>query len=389
MSTGETTTAREATPSAPSRPWWPGGGRGTPASALYWRILGLNGLIFAVGTTVLALSPATVSSPVLLGELPVLTVGLALMVLVNAFLLRASLTPLDGLTTLMTRVDSLTSGDRLAPSGNGDLSHLIATFNAMLDRLEADRSSSTALVLRAQEAERRRIAQELHDEIGQSLTVVLLELKSVMDRAPGDLSRELQGVQEVVRSSLDEVRQVARRLRPGVLEDLGLTSALSALAGDFSGTGGLRVTRDLEAGLPELGDDAELVIYRVAQESLTNVVRHSGAAHAEVSLTGGEDGTVVLRVVDDGCGLPTGDGAGIHGMRERAMLIGARLTIGPAEGGGTEVRLVVPPAAARRAAASRLRIPAEGLFAPAPARPHESPAEAPAEAAAKAPAEGP
>ncbi|MFI0405114.1 sensor histidine kinase [Actinomadura sp. 3N508] len=325
----------------------------TPASALYWRILGINGLIFAAGTVALAVAPVTVSSFVLLRELPVLVVGLAVMMAANAVLLRASLAPLEGLTALVTRLDSLRSGDRLATGRSGDLFHLVDQFNAMLDRLEADRSTSTAVVLDAQEAERRRIAQELHDEIGQSLTVVLLELKSVVNKAPDDVAEELRGVQETVRSSLDEVRQVARRLRPGVLDDLGLTSALTALAADFSEAGGPRVTRRVQTGLVGLGPDAELVIYRIAQEGLTNVWRHSGARNAELSLTQDDDGRVVLRVVDDGSGPPTEMGAGIHGMRERAMLIGAQLTVGPAgeEGGGTEIRLVIPPSGARRTAA--------------------------------------
>ncbi|WP_018654264.1 HAMP domain-containing sensor histidine kinase [Actinomadura flavalba] len=316
----------------------------TPVSALYWRLLLLNGLIFAVGTMVLALSPATVSSPVLWGELPVLTIGLALMMTANAFLLRASLTPLEGLTTLMERLDSLRSHHRLPVSGNGDLSYLIGTFNAMLDRLEADRAASTAQVLAAQEAERSRIAQELHDEIGQSLTVVLLSLKRVRDRAPDDLAEELETVREAVRGGLDEVRDVARRLRPGVLEDLGLLSALTALTDDFAGAGEPEITRRLRPQLPELSPDVELVLYRIAQESLTNVARHARAAHAEVSLRSGEDG-VVLTITDDGIGPPAAEGSGIHGMRERAGLIGARLTIDAAPGGGTRVRLIVPPAA--------------------------------------------
>ncbi|RSN70308.1 MULTISPECIES: sensor histidine kinase [Actinomadura] len=318
-----------------------------PVPALYWRILGINGLIFALGTATLALAPVTISSMVLLRELPVLLVGLSVMMLANALLLRASLAPLGRLTTLMARMDSLSSGDRLATKESGDLLHLVDEFNSMLDRLEVDRSTGTAMVLDAQEAERRRIAQELHDEIGQTLTVALLELKSVADRAPGEVAEELRGVLEVVRSSLDEVRHVARRLRPGVLDDLGLTSALIALPADFSG--GPHVTRDVQTGLTGVGADVELVVYRIAQESLTNVWRHAGAEHAELCLRQEADGTLVLRVADDGCGPPERAGAGIRGMRERAMLVGAQLSIGPAAGGrGTEVRLVVPPKGTRR-----------------------------------------
>ncbi|MEV0313287.1 sensor histidine kinase [Nonomuraea fuscirosea] len=312
-----------------------------PAQALFRRLVLINGLVFAAGTLVLALSPATVSSPVLLAEVPVLLVGLAVMLFANALLLRRSLAPLDALTTLMQRVDLLRTGDRLADSGNSDLTHLIDTFNAMLDRLEAERSASSAHALAAQEGERQRIARELHDEIGQSLTVVLLALKRVVDRAPAELCEELHGVQETVRASLDEVRQVARRLRPGVLEDLGLHAALSALATDLSRMGGIPVTRAVEPDHPALGADVELVLYRIAQESLTNIARHARATRAELSLTT-EDGRLVLRISDNGRGGAGEDGAGIRGMRERALLIGARLSVDSPPGEGTHVRLVIP-----------------------------------------------
>ncbi|MCA2190842.1 HAMP domain-containing sensor histidine kinase [Nonomuraea cavernae] len=313
----------------------------TPASALFWRIVVMNGLLFTIGLTVLALSPATVSSPVLLTEVPILLIGLALMIMVNAFVLRNSLAPLSALTTLMERVDLLRHSDRIAHNGNGDLTTLIATFNSMLDRLEAERSASTAHTLAAQEAERQRIARELHDEIGQSLTVVLLGLKRAVDRAPDDLREELHTVQETVRASLDEVRQVARRLRPGVLEDLGLLSAMSALASDFSQMSGVPVARVFDPRLPEVSSDVELVIYRIAQEGLTNVARHAHASRVELSLCA-DDGDVVLRITDDGDGGPIREGAGIRGMRERALLVNADLTIEEAPGGGLRVRLAVP-----------------------------------------------
>ncbi|GAA1008674.1 sensor histidine kinase [Acrocarpospora pleiomorpha] len=313
----------------------------TPAQALFWRLFVINGLVFAAGTLVLAVSPATVSSPILLTEVPVLTVGLALILAANALLLRTSLAPLDALATLMQRVDLLRTGDRMADSGNSDLTHLIHTFNAMLDRLEAERSASSAHALAAQEGERQRIARELHDEIGQSLTVVLLGLKRAVDRAPDDLRPELHAAQETVRASLDEVRQVARRLRPGVLEDLGLHSAMSSLSSDFSQVSGISVTREVDADLPALGADAELVLYRIAQESLTNVARHAHATRVELSLTA-DPGAVTLRIRDNGRGCVRQDGAGIRGMRERALLIHARLTIDSPPGGGTEVRLVIP-----------------------------------------------
>ncbi|MHA6781100.1 HAMP domain-containing sensor histidine kinase [Pseudonocardia saturnea] len=317
----------------------------TPATALFRRLFLLNALVFVAGAGVLALSPATVSTPVAITEVSVLTMGLALMLAVNAVLLRTSLKPLDGLTALMEHVDLLNPGERLTVRGNGDVAHLLHTFNGMLDRLESERGASNAAALAAQEGERQRIAQELHDEIGQSLTAVLLGLKRTVDRAPTDLCDELRTVQELVRTTLDEVRQVARRLRPGVLEDLGLHSALNALAADFSRASEVPLTRRLDPHLPALCSEAELVVYRIAQESLTNIARHAHASRAELALTGQPE-QVVLRVTDDGRGRDgSTEGAGIRGMRERALLIAAQLTLGPTRTGGTEVRLVVPIAA--------------------------------------------
>ncbi|MER6506395.1 histidine kinase [Nonomuraea sp. NPDC001636] len=332
---------KDAVATAPEPP-----GR-TPAQALFRRLFVINALVFAAGTFVLALSPATVSSPVLLTEIPVLLIGLALILAANAFLVRASLAPLTSLTALMRRVDLLHTHDRL-PAGNRDLRSVTDTFNQMLDRLEEERSVASAQALAAQEAERGRIARELHDEIGQSLTVALLALKRVRDRAPAELADELGHVQEAIRTSLDEVRQVAHRLRPGVLEDLGLTSALTALATDLSQTGTVEVTRRLAAGLPPLSSEVELVLYRIAQESLTNVARHAQATRATLTLTP-DDGDLVLRVTDDGRGGIGEPGAGIRGMHERALLIGARLSVHSPPGGGTEIVLTVPGAAKENA----------------------------------------
>jgi two-component system, NarL family, sensor histidine kinase UhpB len=319
----------------------------SPVSALFWRVFLLNGLVFVLGATALVISPATVSAPVAVREVVVLAVGLVVILGVNAALVRASLRSLDGMTSLMERVDLLRPGERATIIGNGDVAHLVRTFNDMLDRLEAERGASAARALAAQEGERQRIAQELHDEIGQSLTAVLLSLRRAIDHAPAELRDELRTVQELVRASLDDVRQVARRLRPDVLEDLGLTSALRALAAEFTGAGGIPVRLRLDECLPPLDKATELVIFRIAQEGLTNVARHADAADVELALTV-EDGRIVLRVADNGRGMVGAtEGAGIRGMRERAILIGADLSVGPHRSAGTEIRLaVVPPTTA-------------------------------------------
>ncbi|MFF3467991.1 HAMP domain-containing sensor histidine kinase [Streptomyces sp. NPDC002619] len=307
---------------------------------LFWRIFLLNAVVLTAATALL-LGPVTVSTPVLLTEAAVLTVGLAAMLIANGVLLRVGLAPLQRLTRAMTTTDLLRPGTRPAVGGRGEVAELITTFNAMLDRLEAERATSAARALSAQEAERHRIAQELHDEVGQTLTAVLLELKRVADHAPPAVREELHQVQESTRAGLDEIRRIARRLRPGVLEELGLTSALKALTGEFTGPA-LAVRHHIDADLSPLSRDTELVLYRVAQEGLTNAARHSGARRVDLTLMHTPAG-VELSVHDDGHGIRGApEGAGISGMRERALLIGADLTLGPGPDSGTEVRLVVP-----------------------------------------------
>jgi two-component system, NarL family, sensor histidine kinase UhpB len=309
---------------------------------LFWRVCLINGLVFAAGTAAFVFSPATVSSQVVVSEAVVLVVGLIVILITNALLLRTSLAPLDRLMRLMESVDLLLPGQRLPESGNGAVAHLVHTFNAMLERLESERGASSAHALAATEAERQRIAQELHDEIGQGLTAVLLGLKRAVDRAPQDLAEELRTIQETARASLDEVRSVAKRLRPGVLDDLGLLSALTSLATDFSTHTGVPVRREYGPELPDLSHEAELVIYRVAQEGMTNAARHATATSVGLSLTR-QGNSAVLCVVDNGTGMHGhAEGAGIRGMRERAILVRAQFSIGPRKDGGTEVRLAVP-----------------------------------------------
>lgn len=310
--------------------------------SLFWRVFALNAVVLGTATALLLWAPVTVSVPVVLTEAVILLAGLVVMLVANAAMLRIGLAPLERLTRLMTTVDLLRPGQRLPEGGRGETAELIRTFNAMLDRLEHERASSSARVLLAQEAERRRIAQELHDEVGQSMTAILLALERAADDADEPLRGELRQVQEITRGSLDEVRRLARRLRPGVLEDLGLVSALTSLTEEFSAHVGLRVVRRFDTGLPLLDQQTELVLYRVAQEALTNAARHAEASQVEVSLRH-TDEAVVLTVVDDGRGNGVArEGAGIRGMRERALLIGATLDVTSPPQAGTQVRLTVP-----------------------------------------------
>jgi len=256
---------------------------------------------------------------------------------------RRTFGPLEHLTRLMHKVDPLVPGRRLHIEGGAarELEDLADAFNAMLERLEDERRESGRRALRAQEAERRRIARELHDELGQTMTGVLLRIDEAI-RAPEDA--DLEEAREDVRRSLDDVRRIARDLRPDTLEELGLRSALSGLAVRLQRQTGLTVERRLDDDLPPLGEDAEIVVYRVVQEALTNVVRHAGAERVVIAL-GRDDGAVTLTVDDDGRGVPAhvGDEArGITGMRERALLVRARLTVGRSPLGGTRVTLRIP-----------------------------------------------
>lgn len=310
---------------------------------LFWRIFALNAVVLVAATALLLWAPVTVSVPVVFTEAVVLLGGLVVMLVANAVLLQLGLAPLDRLSRRMATVDLLRPGQRLPVAGQGGVSQLIRAFNDMLARLEAERAASSTRALSAQEAERRRIAQELHDEVGQSLTAVLLELIRAAERADApDLRSDLRHAQETTRESLDEVRRMARRLRPGVLDDLGLVSALTALATEMSIHTGLAIHHSFQPGLPALDEQTELVIYRVAQEGLTNVARHADATRVEITLRH-DEGVVALRIRDDGRGLGVShEGAGIRGMRERALLVGATIDLGAAPAGGAEVNLLVP-----------------------------------------------
>lgn len=313
---------------------------------LFWRLFLINAAILITATVLLVLGPITVSTPVVLTEVLILAGGLAVMLAANAVLLRVGLAPIKRLTKAMATLDLSSPTPLPMLPGDGAIRPLIQAFNSMQERLRTERAQRNAYMLAAQEAERRRIAQELHDEVGQTLTAVLLELKGVADRVPEEARQELREVLETTRTSLDEIRRIARRLRPGQLEERGLCSAVKALVEEVPPRAGLTVKALVDPNLPDLSHDAELVIYRVAQESLTNTVRHAGASEAVVSLRRTPTG-VTLRVTDNGVGLADAvEGAGIRGMRERALLIGASFSISSGENGGTEVRLDVPYPAA-------------------------------------------
>ncbi len=322
---------------------------GRPPS-LTRRLFIANGAVLVVAFLVLAFTPITVKSPLSVGSGGLLSlVGLTALLITTLVLIHRSLRPLSRLTTSMRDVDLLRPGTRVPVYGESEeVLDLTRAFNDMLERLENERRESVRRTLTAQEEERLQLARELHDEIGQSLTALLLQLDYMAKVAPTEVAHEAAEARETARTSLEEVRRIARQLRPEALDDLGLVSAITHLADRIAARSGLEIERRLARDLPALAPETELVIYRVAQESVTNVIRHADARRIEVELVADGAG-VVLRVADDGSGVRGArEGAGVKGMRERAVLIGARLEIDRSRLGGTEVRLEVPGGAGER-----------------------------------------
>ena len=309
---------------------------------LYWRVFAVNASLLTVIAVLLLVTPVTISFPIALAEAIVVVTGLLVTIALNAILLRRAFAPLDRLAQRMELVDLLRPGQRLRVLRHDEVGRVVAAFNRMLDRLERERHESGRRVLAAQEAERVGIARDLHDEVGQVLTGVLLQLNSIAEGAP-EHRDELDQAREAVRRALDQVRRISRELRPEMLEHLGLVSALTELSTSFARVAGVRVDRDFAASLPKLAPETELAVYRVAQESLTNVARHAQASRVRIALEPGHD-SVVLRVTDDGrgfAGSPIEHG-GLRSMRERAVLVGGALAIKEAPDGGVEIRLEVP-----------------------------------------------
>jgi two-component system sensor histidine kinase UhpB len=310
---------------------------------LFWRVFGTNAAVLVLAFLGLVFAPVTVSVPPAAIEVLILMAGLLGLLALNLVLLRPAFRPLDHLVETMRRHDPLAPGKRVPVEGGPVVTALAHAFNDMLDRLESERRESGRRALLVQEHERRRIARELHDEVGQTLTGVMLQVEGLAATIPESLREQLDELRETARAGTEEVRRIASRLRPEALEDLGLQSALSALATAFAEQARVPVERRLDAA-PPLSEEHELVVYRVAQEALTNVARHAGASQVHLWLER-TDGQVVLTVRDDGRGLAPDakpSSHGISGMRERAMLIGAQLTLTEPPTGGTQVQLSIP-----------------------------------------------
>ena len=317
-----------------------------PHRSLFWRVFAVNAGLLGAVAALLLFSPVEIDAPIKPAQALIVVGGLVVGVVANALLLRRAVDPLERLAQRMETVDLLRPGQRLPVDRGDEIGRVLDAFNRMLDRLERERRQSSRRVLAAQEAERIGIARDLHDEVGQLLTGALLQLNSIAERAPAD-RQELDEARQAVRRALDEVRRISSELRPEMLEHLGLVSALTELSTTFARVSGVDVERQFDRSLPKLAPETELAVYRIAQESLTNVARHAQAKQVTITLERGHD-SVVLRVIDDGrgfSGAPEEHG-GLRSMRERALLVEGALAIKDGARGGVEVRLEVPTAPA-------------------------------------------
>lgn len=228
------------------------------------------------------------------------------------------------------------------------LAALRADYQRLLQRLEANEREFQRLgraVWRVQEDERRRLARELHDGVGQNLTALKHRLSQLEAEVPEAQRESLRAAIALCHDTLEDTREMSRLLRPPILDDLGLEPALRWLVRSVGETAGFHVELDIESPL-SLDGDVQTLLFRVAQEALNNIAKHAGARNVLVRLVA-RGGLAQLQVVDDGCGcdpqqaLASG-GSGLGGMRERLRLYGGRLELHSASGEGARLRAVVP-----------------------------------------------
>lgn len=326
---------------------------------------GVSGLFVAVGLPYeRVLREANLAFYRTLAALGVLT-----LFTIAAVFVAAELGILRGVRSLAHAAQRFGTGDLHArarvPRGHTEFAFLAASFNTMADSLELRHREAieTQAELRAlasrlhmvREAEAARISRELHDEIGQVLTSLKIDLSRLQACCPTGpeglpcaeaLSQHVAAASRQIDAAVGFVRRISSELRPGVLDKLGLTAALQWQAHEIEARTELVVQVEADGVDAVLDELLSVTLFRIAQEALTNVVRHARARVVEISLTATEH-EAVLTVSDDGMGIPvaaadSSDALGIIGMRERAMLVNGRLSIRGVPGKGTTVSVAVP-----------------------------------------------
>jgi len=324
-------------------------------TTLLTQVLAVNAVLVGITALIAAIVARDRIADVATGDgLLVLGLTVASAILLNSLLLRARFAPMEQLVEAMTHVNLARPGVRARDPGRSarEVHELTEAFNRMLSRLEDERRDAGRAVLRAQEQERTRIAQDLHDEVNQALTAILLRLSATIGDAPLELRQELVDTQELVTRAMEELLALARQLRPTALDDHGLLAALASQVSDFGQRTGMQARFHHHGEVPILSDEEQLVIFRVTQESLSNIAKHAGAHGVEVELS--FVGRTLLRVRDDGEGFDEAPsrrvngrmrgrpgGLGLSGMRERALHVGGSLDVFSAPGVGTTIELTM------------------------------------------------
>lgn len=327
---------------------------------LFYKILLANAVIVAavaiagpIVTIRLLDSPQEIETAKLAG----LTLAAVLSsILINALILRLALSPLRRLEETAARVQAgdLDARAELSPVADRDLERLVVTFNGMLDSGAAYRERLREIAARALDAaeeERKRIARELHDGIAQSLAALRVRLRLARTaKEPTVREDHLEAVSAAIGEATEEVRRIARGLRPPALDMLGLAPAIESHARNLAEVTGIAVDIDLAPVGNLITPEAELALYRVLQEALSNVVRHADAGRVRVRLKR-RAGFIEAVVEDDGRGFTVDEvmrdgahGLGLFGMQERASYVGGRVEITSKPGHGTRVRVTIPKA---------------------------------------------
>ena len=278
-------------------------------------------------------------------EFALLAMTVILVLLLNILMLQRRFDPLDQLIREIEAIDPSDPSAFKAPDEPvEEVERLAHAFAKLLERIEAERRRAGRLQLRAQEEERKRVARDLHDEVNQALTAILLRLEALTQIAPPRLRDELSETKALANQAMGELLQLARQLRPTALDDHGFVPAIEDQLRRFKAQYGIDTSLSTHGELDNLGTDQQLVLYRVTQEALNNVVRHAQAQRVTVDIAR-IDGSVALEVVDDGAGFVLGDedrGLGLEGMAERARLVDGQFDIVSRPGHGTTLKLRVP-----------------------------------------------
>lgn len=344
-------------PAQSSRRWAP---RSLLALPILYKVLIANAVVVAVGaiggtwTTLETVERAPEQNHAML-ILGFVIFGIVLSLVVNYLILRAAFQPVSNLERAASAVRRGDVSVRVEPSAFADpqFAQLAATFNATLDEIAADRDQLNQLasqVIRAQEQERKRIARELHDDTAQILFAQLLRLTALKSSTSEEVRDAADDFEEMTVAAIEGVRRMAVELRPPALDDLGLLAALGDLAQRFGEQLGIDVDYQARGPRGRLPAEVELVLYRVAQEAITNVGKHAEASRVWIDLDRTAD-DVTLSVRDDGRGFDPdtarasderGLGLGLFGMEERAALVGGIFKVWPRHGGGSEIFTFIP-----------------------------------------------